>query len=437
MKTTDLFKINKQASRLNESLSKTFGQKLNLENFDLHQLQDARNKIRTQLSQIKSDSGFNENLENDAYHKAQFMLDTLNAEIMEREEFVAEVTEEDSVEESGLQYYTGVKKHGEKYMKAAAAAGRDGASQEELGALKDKLSKAHKGKDKNEGVEEDSVAEGSAHGYNVVKWYEKWNDQSKLVKWLRKEAGIPKDDDIYFDDADLVYGDQTIVRDALVDPNLKFIDLLNAVAQATGGRSKQKVQGVYRDQNMAEGEEGFSIEDMVMDQYRNGNEVWEIASNMGMSEDEVQDIINDGGQGVAEGWGTDEVTRYKNGFTVWHKKQTARPGEPEVWVYATPAGVSSDADAEMIIKKQQPLAKFPSLNMAFDAMKSGKLTSESIEENKKGVKAVKRKVASIEPGKPRNFVAKNAVNTGAGAHKDKKKAAKQGEVKHKTASYEN
>jgi hypothetical protein len=39
---------------------------------------------------------------------------------------------------------------------------------------------------------------------------------------------------------------------------------------------------------------------MVMDQYRNGNEVWEIASNMGMSEDEVQDIINDSGQGVSE-----------------------------------------------------------------------------------------------------------------------------------------
>jgi hypothetical protein len=51
---------------------------------------------------------------------------------------------------------------------------------------------------------------------------------------------------------------------------------------------------------LPEGEEGFSIEDMVMDQYRNGNEVWEIASNMGMSEDEVQDIINDGGQGMSE-----------------------------------------------------------------------------------------------------------------------------------------
>lgn len=36
-----------------------------------------------------------------------------------------------------------------------------------------------------------------------------------------------------------------------------------------------------------------------------------------------------------------------------------------------------------------------------------------------------------EAPKPRNFVAKNAINTGAGAHKDKKKAEKQGDVKHK------
>ena len=46
--------------------------------------------------------------------------------------------------ESGLQYYTGVKKHGKEYMKKAAQAGRDGASQEELGRLKDKYSKATK-----------------------------------------------------------------------------------------------------------------------------------------------------------------------------------------------------------------------------------------------------------------------------------------------------
>jgi hypothetical protein len=43
------------------------------------------------------------------------------------------------------------------------------------------------------------------------------------------------------------------------------------------------------------------------------------------------------------------------------------------------------------------------------------------------------KEAQIPSSKPRNFVAKNAAKTtsGAGKHKDKKKAAKQGDVKHK------
>jgi len=55
-----------------------------------------------------------------------------------------------------------------------------------------------------------------------------------------------------------------------------------------------------------------------------------------------------------------------------------------------------------------------------------------INEGKRGFKVRhKQKVASIEPSKPRNFVAKNAINTGAGAHKDKKKAMKQGDTKHK------
>lgn len=41
------------------------------------------------------------------------------------------------------------------------------------------------------------------------------------------------------------------------------------------------------------------------------------------------------------------------------------------------------------------------------------------------------KPQKIPASKPRNFVAKNATGSGAGAHKDKKKAAKQGDVKHK------
>jgi hypothetical protein len=37
----------------------------------------------------------------------------------------------------------------------------------------------------------------------------------------------------------------------------------------------------------------------------------------------------------------------------------------------------------------------------------------------------------IPPSKPRNFVAKNQKTAGAGAHKDKKRSEKQGDVKHK------
>lgn len=43
---------------------------------------------------------------------------------------------------------------------------------------------------------------------------------------------------------------------------------------------------------------------------------------------------------------------------------------------------------------------------------------------------------NTEPPKPRNFVAKNAKMGGAGQHKDKKKAEKQGDVKHKKPHYE-
>ena len=90
MRTTDLFKSNRAAEKINESLEKAFGKKLNLEAFDLPKLEDARNKLRTQISQVRSESGFNENLENDAYHQAQWMLDAINAEIAERQEFIAD-----------------------------------------------------------------------------------------------------------------------------------------------------------------------------------------------------------------------------------------------------------------------------------------------------------------------------------------------------------
>jgi len=90
MKTTDLFKNTRSARKINESIEKTFGKRINLESFDLQQLEDARNKLRTQIHTARSQSGFNENLENEALTQAQWMLDAINAEIAEREEFVAD-----------------------------------------------------------------------------------------------------------------------------------------------------------------------------------------------------------------------------------------------------------------------------------------------------------------------------------------------------------
>jgi hypothetical protein len=84
MKTTDIFNSLK-SKKLNETVQRTFGQSLDLESFDLEKLQDVRNRLRTHLHQVKTSSGFNETVENESFLKAQWMLDTVNAEIVERE----------------------------------------------------------------------------------------------------------------------------------------------------------------------------------------------------------------------------------------------------------------------------------------------------------------------------------------------------------------
>jgi cell division protein FtsB len=92
MRTSDIFVTT--AAKLNESIEKVFGKKINLESFDLEQLQDARNKLRTQVSQVRSESSFNETVENDAFTQAQWMLDAINAEIMQRESIANEMEDQ-------------------------------------------------------------------------------------------------------------------------------------------------------------------------------------------------------------------------------------------------------------------------------------------------------------------------------------------------------
>jgi len=97
------------AKTLNESLAKRFGQRLNLESFTLEQLQDARNKLRTKMSQVEMTENFNSVVESDAYNKSKAMLDVLNAEISERGDI-----EEEALEEKAKPDFLDVDKDGNK-----------------------------------------------------------------------------------------------------------------------------------------------------------------------------------------------------------------------------------------------------------------------------------------------------------------------------------
>jgi hypothetical protein len=99
MRTTDLFKNNRSSKRLNESLSKTFGTKLDLESFDTPKLEDARNKLRTQIHTARQESGFNETIENETLTQAQFMHDAIVAELMDRQEHIVDASVQEGNDE--------------------------------------------------------------------------------------------------------------------------------------------------------------------------------------------------------------------------------------------------------------------------------------------------------------------------------------------------
>jgi len=71
---------------LNENMARQYGYKLNLEQFSDVQLEDARNKLRTKLSQFELGESFDAVTESPAYQKTRLMLDCVNQAILEREE---------------------------------------------------------------------------------------------------------------------------------------------------------------------------------------------------------------------------------------------------------------------------------------------------------------------------------------------------------------
>ena len=92
MKTIDIFRKT-DSKRINETVEKVFGTKLNIESYESVDLEDLRNKLRTQIFNFKQGANFNETVENETYTKAQWMLDAVNAELLTREEQAQEVQE--------------------------------------------------------------------------------------------------------------------------------------------------------------------------------------------------------------------------------------------------------------------------------------------------------------------------------------------------------
>lgn len=89
---------------LNENLAKRFGKQVNVSAFTNEQLEDARNKLRTELSQVETNESFESVNKNDTYQKNKMFLDVINAEIAERDESTdVNETEDETVVKEGAE----------------------------------------------------------------------------------------------------------------------------------------------------------------------------------------------------------------------------------------------------------------------------------------------------------------------------------------------
>lgn len=85
------------------------------------------------------------------------------------------------------------------------------------------------------GVGPGYVEEGIKKRDSVAHYYNQSHDQLDITRWLKHQAGLSKDAPVYFDDADLVYIDKTIIPRALVKADVTFQDCLDALNRVANG----------------------------------------------------------------------------------------------------------------------------------------------------------------------------------------------------------
>ena len=93
-----------------------------------------------------------------------------------------DLLDEEELDENGLQRYTGIKKYGKKGFEALQKAGREGASEEEKGKIKDRFLKKEK-------TNEEEMAEAKYHGKEVPLGKKLPGDVKKSKVYVRKPNG--------------------------------------------------------------------------------------------------------------------------------------------------------------------------------------------------------------------------------------------------------
>ena len=81
------------SKKLNESLAKKFGAKIDIDRFTTEQLQDVRNKLRTALSQTETNESF-DSVQDEDYQKNKLFLDVINTAIEERNDTIVDAIDE-------------------------------------------------------------------------------------------------------------------------------------------------------------------------------------------------------------------------------------------------------------------------------------------------------------------------------------------------------
>jgi len=178
------------AKTLNESLAKRFGKRIALESFTLAQLHDARNKLRTRLSQIEVSESFSAVVESDEYQKSKLFLDVLNAEISERGDI-----EEEAIEEKAKPDYIDLDGDGDK---------------------KEPMKKA--AKDKKEKAKESVVREGAEDQAEIVMAAKDMVD--RVTGWMEDTAEMKTESMLDLADA---------IRDEMgVDQSNQYVETIKA-----------------------------------------------------------------------------------------------------------------------------------------------------------------------------------------------------------------